>query len=206
MASEPHRSHAAPVPRKHEARQTRAILGTRRVQSMRAARARVARRIRVPDVVNLSGPQRAGGGRVTSRACLDCAFASTSTISTAGSPSTPEPSGSRPAAARATNGWSSSERPARSISSRSRRARPRFLGTPRALRAYERHWTPVHLDFVVQDVDDAIARAVSAGATLERAAETHAWGRIAILADPFGHGFCLVEFRGRGYDEIATPG
>jgi lactoylglutathione lyase len=24
------------------------------------------------------------------------------------------------------------------------------------------------------------------------------------LADPFGHGLCLIEFRGRGYDEIAT--
>jgi predicted enzyme related to lactoylglutathione lyase len=74
----------------------------------------------------------------------------------------------------------------------------------RALRAYERHWTPVHLDFVVDDVDDAVARAVSAGAKLERAAETHPWGRIAILADPFGHGFCLLQFEGRGYDEIAT--
>jgi catechol 2,3-dioxygenase-like lactoylglutathione lyase family enzyme len=75
----------------------------------------------------------------------------------------------------------------------------------RPLRAYDRHWTPVHLDFVVQDVEDAVARAVAAGATLERAAETHAWGRIAILADPFGHGFCLVELRGRGYGEIAPP-
>jgi hypothetical protein len=24
------------------------------------------------------------------------------------------------------------------------------------------------------------------------------------LADPFGHGFCLIEFTGRGYDEVAT--
>jgi len=30
------------------------------------------------------------------------------------------------------------------------------------------------------------------------------WPRhIALMADPFGHGFCLIEFRGRGYDEIA---
>jgi lactoylglutathione lyase len=29
------------------------------------------------------------------------------------------------------------------------------------------------------------------------------WGRMANLADPFGHGLCLVEFRGRGYGEIA---
>jgi catechol 2,3-dioxygenase-like lactoylglutathione lyase family enzyme len=30
------------------------------------------------------------------------------------------------------------------------------------------------------------------------------WGRLALLSDPFGHGFCLLEFKGRGYDEIAT--
>jgi lactoylglutathione lyase len=30
------------------------------------------------------------------------------------------------------------------------------------------------------------------------------WGRIAQLADPFGHGLCLIQFLGRGYDEIAT--
>lgn len=27
---------------------------------------------------------------------------------------------------------------------------------------------------------------------------------LALLADPFGNGFCLVESVGRGYDEIAT--
>ena len=32
----------------------------------------------------------------------------------------------------------------------------------------------------------------AAGAVLEDAAETHNWGRIAHLADPFGHGFCLT--------------
>jgi hypothetical protein len=24
------------------------------------------------------------------------------------------------------------------------------------------------------------------------------------VADPFGHGICLIEFVGKGYDEIAT--
>jgi predicted enzyme related to lactoylglutathione lyase len=70
-------------------------------------------------------------------------------------------------------------------------------------RDYARHWTPVHLDIVVNDIDAAIARAVAAGATLERATVTNAWGKLALLADPFGNGFCLVEFIGRGYDEIA---
>lgn len=71
-------------------------------------------------------------------------------------------------------------------------------------RSYARHWTPVHLDFVVDDVDAAVAQALAAGASQEDAIETHRWGRIAHLADPFGHGLCLVQFLNRGYDEIAS--
>ena len=71
------------------------------------------------------------------------------------------------------------------------------------LRKYERHWTPVHLDFVVDDIEAAVDKAVAAGATLEKPAVTNAWGKLAVLADPFGHGFCFIEFLGRGYDEIA---
>jgi predicted enzyme related to lactoylglutathione lyase len=70
-------------------------------------------------------------------------------------------------------------------------------------RDYRRHWTPVHLDFVVEDLPGAMTQAKAAGATLEQDIQTAAWGRIAMFADPFGNGFCLVEFRGRGYDEIA---
>jgi predicted enzyme related to lactoylglutathione lyase len=70
-------------------------------------------------------------------------------------------------------------------------------------RRYTRHWTPVHLDFVVDDLEQAVTRARNAGATLESDIETHAWGRIALFADPFGNGFCLLQFNGRGYDEIA---
>jgi predicted enzyme related to lactoylglutathione lyase len=71
-------------------------------------------------------------------------------------------------------------------------------------RRYARHWTPIHLDFVVDDLDRAIAAARAAGASLEKAPATQAWGRIAQIADPFGHGLCLIQFLGRGYDEIAT--
>ena len=73
-------------------------------------------------------------------------------------------------------------------------------------RSYERHWTPVHLDFVVADIDAAVARLVAAGATLERPIQDRRWGRMASLADPFGHGLDLLEFKGRGYDEILNPG
>jgi catechol 2,3-dioxygenase-like lactoylglutathione lyase family enzyme len=72
-------------------------------------------------------------------------------------------------------------------------------------RDYSRHWTPVHLDFVVADIDAAVRRAVAAGATLEQAARAEDWGKIAGLADPFGHGFCLIEFTERGYDAIVAP-
>ena len=71
-------------------------------------------------------------------------------------------------------------------------------------REYDRHWTPVHLDFVVADIEAAVGKAVAAGATLEKPAATHSWGKLAVLADPFGHGFCFIEFLGRGYDEIST--
>ncbi|MCJ0763805.1 VOC family protein [Variovorax terrae] len=72
-------------------------------------------------------------------------------------------------------------------------------------RDYARHWTPVHLDFVVTDLGQAVARLQAAGATLERPVQQRRWGRMANLADPFGHGFDLLEFQGRGYDEILQP-
>jgi catechol 2,3-dioxygenase-like lactoylglutathione lyase family enzyme len=71
-------------------------------------------------------------------------------------------------------------------------------------RSYARHWTPVHLDFVVNDIRAATKRALDAGATLERDVTTHAYGKLALMADPFGNGFCLLEFTGRGYDEITV--
>lgn len=70
------------------------------------------------------------------------------------------------------------------------------------VRDYERHWTPVHLDWVVADIDAALARAVAAGATLERRVRERRWGKIAVLADPFGHGFCLIQFSEAGYDAL----
>jgi len=69
-------------------------------------------------------------------------------------------------------------------------------------RNYARHWTPVHLDFVVEDIGRAAETALGAGARMEGEIATYPWGRLALLADPFGHGFCFVQFLGRGYDEV----
>jgi predicted enzyme related to lactoylglutathione lyase len=70
-------------------------------------------------------------------------------------------------------------------------------------RDYARHWTPLHLDFVVDDVAAAVERAVSAGAKLEGEIQSFVWGRLATMSDPFGNGFCLVQFLGKGYGEVA---
>ena len=85
---------------------------------------------------------------------------------------------------------------------------------PARPREYSRHWTPIHLDFVVEgeapdergDLEAACERALAAGAVLERDIEHHAWGSIAGFSDPFGHGFCLLRFTERGYDAIASAG
>jgi predicted enzyme related to lactoylglutathione lyase len=77
-------------------------------------------------------------------------------------------------------------------------------GTATLKRSYARHWTPVHFDFVVEDIECAVQQAVAAGAQLESAVTTAKWGRLALMADPFGHGFCFVQFLGRGYDELPS--
>ena len=79
------------------------------------------------------------------------------------------------------------------------------IGAGSSPRTYERHWTPVHLDVVVDDIDEALARAVRAGAVVEHDIRTQVWGKIAVLADPYGHGFCLVQFLNGGYGEIVEP-
>lgn len=77
-------------------------------------------------------------------------------------------------------------------------------GAANSPRDYARHWTPAHCDVVVDDLDTALVRALDAGATQEGDVRQANWGRIVQLADPFGHGWCLLQFLGRGYDEIAS--
>src|SRR5262249_4244186 len=62
-------------------------------------------------------------------------------------------------------------------------------------RRYERHWTPVHLDFHVENLAEALDKAVAAGAIVEQNFDSPAHGSAAFCSDPFGHGFCLLERR-----------
>jgi catechol 2,3-dioxygenase-like lactoylglutathione lyase family enzyme len=60
------------------------------------------------------------------------------------------------------------------------------------VRRYERHWTPVHIDFHVDDFEAFLAKSVNAGAKCEQKFEGGAHPPIAFCSDPFGNGFCVV--------------
>lgn len=77
--------------------------------------------------------------------------------------------------------------------------------TPGCRRTYARHWTPLHLDVVVPDVEAAFRQVLASGGICEMRPTITSFGRIAQLADPFGHGVCLLEFTGKGYDSLEDP-
>lgn len=60
------------------------------------------------------------------------------------------------------------------------------------VRRYERHWTPVHVDFRVADFEDTLQRALGAGAIAEQVHRVPGYPPVAFCSDPFGHGFCIV--------------
>jgi catechol 2,3-dioxygenase-like lactoylglutathione lyase family enzyme len=67
-------------------------------------------------------------------------------------------------------------------------------------RDYRRHWTPIHLDFIVEDIDAAVTRALAAGGRLDReirrdVAEPLGRHDVANLCDPAGNGVDLVRRR-----------
>lgn len=63
------------------------------------------------------------------------------------------------------------------------------------LRRYDRHWTPVHVDFHTHDFEATLARALAAGAVCEQRFEAGSRPPVAFCSDPFGNGFCLIGDR-----------
>ncbi|MFI4936040.1 MAG: VOC family protein [Caulobacterales bacterium] len=59
-------------------------------------------------------------------------------------------------------------------------------------RRYERHWTPVHVDFHVDDFEAFLAKAVNAGGKCEQKFEGGPRPPVAFCSDPFGNGFCVL--------------
>lgn len=60
------------------------------------------------------------------------------------------------------------------------------------VRRYERHWTPVHVDFRVEDFERTLDQALAAGAKAEQVHRVAGYPPVAFCSDPFGHGFCIV--------------
>jgi predicted enzyme related to lactoylglutathione lyase len=73
--------------------------------------------------------------------------------------------------------------------------------SPPIARDFERHWTPVHFDLVVDDVDAAAAHAIAAGARQETGHVDWKGSRCVSFGDPFGHGFCFIQFERGTYDD-----
>jgi len=59
-------------------------------------------------------------------------------------------------------------------------------------RNYERHWTPVHLDFNVTEIEKTASLVKKYGGVIE-GVESGDWGTVEFCADPFGNGFCLCQ-------------
>ena len=60
------------------------------------------------------------------------------------------------------------------------------------VRNYERHWTPVHLDFICDNVDQLVSKILDFGGAHE-GGDSGDWGSIAYCVDPFGNGFCVIN-------------
>jgi predicted enzyme related to lactoylglutathione lyase len=72
--------------------------------------------------------------------------------------------------------------------------------TNKTNRDFRRHWTPIHPDFVVDNIAAACERAVAAGALQETPIRHFPWGQLVTLSDPFGNGFCLIQFPAGPYE------
>ena len=66
------------------------------------------------------------------------------------------------------------------------------LTTSDVVRNYKRHWTPVHLDFLTENIDEVVKNILQLGG-LHEGGDSGDWGSIAYCADPFGNGFCVIN-------------
>lgn len=60
------------------------------------------------------------------------------------------------------------------------------------VRDYQRHWTPIHIDFICNNVDELVSKIIKLGGCYE-GSDRGDWGSIAYCADPFGNGFCVIN-------------
>ena len=59
-------------------------------------------------------------------------------------------------------------------------------------RCYGRHWTPVHLDFHVDDFDGVLEEIKAGQGVIEAEYRTQGLRPAAFCSDPFGNGFCVI--------------
>ena len=60
------------------------------------------------------------------------------------------------------------------------------------VRRYERHWTPVHIDFHVENFEEALAKVSDACAKCENKFAIHGRTPIACCSNQFGNGYCIL--------------
>ena len=65
------------------------------------------------------------------------------------------------------------------------------------VRRYERHWTPVHVDVHVEDLDAVLEKMRAEGGRVETEFRTEGPMPVAFCSDPFGNGFCVIGERTR---------
>lgn len=71
----------------------------------------------------------------------------------------------------------------------------RSSGGSEEVRRYERHWTPVHMDLHVPDLDAVLAKVRAEGGLVEQEYRTEGPRPVAFCSDPFGNGFCVIGER-----------
>lgn len=67
-----------------------------------------------------------------------------------------------------------------------------------AERHYDRHWTPVHMDIHVHELDGVLEKVRSEGGAVEMEFRDQGPKPVAFCSDPFGNGFCVIGERVSG--------